>query len=298
MTYQDTKFEKFVNLVAAHARQEGPNYASIDGVGTYRASSTQDRKPALDLPAIWIIGQGKKLCHVGHQTYDYSAGNVIVMLYPLAVETEIVEASADTPFLIAGVAIDMGRMADVLLRLDRIDGAAARPISTDPSGIFPVPLSDSLLDPCIRLFELLSNPIDAAMLADSVVDEIYYRLLTGEKGGELRFLLQQRGEIQRISRAVEYIHTNLDKPVSVEDLADMVHMSRTSFYENFRGVMHASPLQYAKSVKLHRARVLIQEGRNAGEAGHMVGYNSPAQFSREYKRHFGYPPSATLSAVA
>lgn len=131
------------------------------------------------------------------------------------------------------------------------------------------------------------------MLGDAIVDEIYYRLLCGERGGELRYLLQQRGEIQRISRAVEHIHANLHEPVSVEDLAEMVHMSRTAFYENFRDVMHVSPLQYAKSVKLHRAQTLIQGGKNVSEAGYMVGYNSPAQFSREYKRHFGYSPSAT-----
>jgi len=110
---------------------------------------------------------------------------------------------------------------------------------------------------------------------------------------ELRYLLQQRGEIQRISKAVGYIHQNLDKPVSVEGLAEMVHMGQTSFYENFKKVMHVSPLQYAKSVKLHRAQTLIQEGKKANEAGYLVGYNSPAQFSREYKRHFGFAPSAT-----
>lgn len=57
--------------------------------------------------------------------------------------------------------------------------------------------------------------------------------------------------------------------------------------------MHVSPLQYAKSVKLQRAQALLQEGKNVSQAGYMVGYNSPLQFSREYKRHFGYPPSAT-----
>lgn len=71
-------------------------------------------------------------------------------------------------------------------------------------------------------------------------------------------------------------------------------MSRTSFYETFRAVMHASPLQYAKSVKLVKAQMLIQEGKNVSEAVYMVGYNSPAQFSREYKRHLGYSPSATV----
>jgi AraC-like DNA-binding protein len=125
------------------------------------------------------------------------------------------------------------------------------------------------------------------------VDEIYYRLLCDERGGELRVLLQQRGQVQRISKAVDHIHRNLDQPVSVERLAEMVYMSRTSFYETFRDVMHVSPLQYAKGVKLVRAQALIQEGKNVSEAGYMVGYNSPAQFSREYKRHFGYVPSAT-----
>ena len=97
-----------------------------------------------------------------------------------------------------------------------------------------------------------------------------------------------------ISKAVEHIHRNVDKPVSVDELAKMVHMSRPTFYENFRAVMHISPLQYAKSVKLGRAQALIQEGKKANEAGYLVGYNSPSQFSREYKRHFGYAPSATV----
>lgn len=293
MNYQINKFKKLVSLVKQHSPQEGLNYSSIEGFGTYKASTIHGRKPAVDLPAIWIIGQGKKVCYVGDQTYDYSAGNVVAMFYPMVMESEIVEASPEVPFLVAGVVIDMTRMTDVLLRIDRIDGAAAKPISTDPSGIFSIPLNDNLLDPFIRLFELLANPRDAAILGEPIVDEIYYRLLSGERGGELRFLLQQRGEIQRISRAVEYIHSNLHKPVSVENLADMVHMSRTTFYENFRDVMHVSPLQYAKSVKLDKAQSLIQEGKNASEAGYMVGYNSPAQFSREYKRHFGYSPSAT-----
>ena len=131
------------------------------------------------------------------------------------------------------------------------------------------------------------------MLGDAIIDEIYYRILCDERGSELRYLLQQRGEIQRISRAVDYIHQNLDQRISVEGLAEMVHMGQSSFYENFRNVMHVTPLQYAKSVKLFEAQKLIKGGKKANEAGIMVGYNSPAQFSREYKRHFGYSPSET-----
>ena len=166
-------------------------------------------------------------------------------------------------------------------------------MTSDPSGIFSISLSDNLLNPFIRLFETMPDPREAAFLGESIIDEIYFRLLNCERGGELRHLLQQRGEIQRISKAVDYIHQNLDQPVSVEGLAKMVHMGQTSFYENFKKVMLMSPLKYAKSVKLDRAQMLIREGKKANEAGYLVGYNSPAQFSREYKRHFGFAPSAT-----
>ena len=293
MTHQREKFDRLLGLVAAYSEKEGVNFAGHPNFGTYKVSSTEARKPAVDQPAIIIVLQGQKDCYVGDKKYEYSAGNVLVMLYPMPVEAEIVLASPDSPFLVAGILIDLGRMADVLLRIARIDGAAAKPVATDPSGLFSIPLNDQLLDPILRLFETLEDPRDAAMLGDAIIDEIYYRILCHERGGELRYLLQQRGEIQRISRAVEYIHNNLDKPVDVGQLADMVHMSRTTFYENFREVMHVSPLQYAKSVKLYEAQLLIKDGAKANEAGYRVGYNSPAQFSREYKRHFGYAPSAT-----
>jgi AraC-like DNA-binding protein len=293
MTHQSHKFEKLVSLMDQHSPQEGINLTPISDFGTFKASTTQMRSPVIDAAALFIVGQGRKNCYVGNRVFDYSPGKALVMFYPLAVEVEFVEASPEVPFLAAGVRVDLGRLAEVLLRLDRIDGAAAKPVSVDPSAVLNIPLKDSLLDPFIRLFESLPNPRDAAMLADSIVDEIYYRLLSGERGGELRHLLQQRGQIQLISKAVEHIHQHVDKPVSVDELAEMAHMSRPTFYEKFRAVMHISPLQYAKSVKLDRARTLIKGGKKANEAGYLVGYNSPSQFSREYKRHFGFAPSAT-----
>jgi transcriptional regulator GlxA family with amidase domain len=113
--------------------------------------------------------------------------------------------------------------------------------------------------------------MDTAILGGAIVDEVYCRLLTGESGSDLRVLLQQRGQIQRISRAVKHIHENVDKPVSVDELADMVYVGRISFYETFKDVMHLSPLQYAKSVKLGKAQSFLKEGKSASEAGYSVG---------------------------
>ncbi len=291
MAYQTNKLAKFVGLLEQHTPQEGVHETCIKSFGTFKASTTHGRSPTVDEPAIVIVGQGRKYCYVGHKKYDYSAGNLLTLFLPMPVETEIIEASPDKPFLAAGVRIDLGRLADVLLRIDRVDGVAAKPVSANPSGIFSAPLNDKLLDATIRLMETLANPRDAAILGESIVDEIYYRILCDEQGGSLRYLLQQRGQIQRISRAVEYIHQNLEETISVEKLAERVNMSSSGFHKSFKEVMHLSPLQYAKSIKLFKAQTLIKEGKNVSEAGYLVGYNSPAQFSREYKRHFGFAPS-------
>jgi len=130
------------------------------------------------------------------------------------------------------------------------------------------------------------------IVGEAILDEIYYRILRDDHNGALRGVLQRQAQVQHIARAVDHIHQNIDQAVSVEALAEMVNMSTTTFHRRFKEVMHLPPLQYAKSIKLHRAQTLIREGKRANEAGYLVGYNSPAQFSREYKRQFGYAPSA------
>jgi len=293
MTKQPNNLKKLVTLLEQHTPQEGISFTQFKDLGTFKASAIERKSPNYYDPAVVIVGQGEKRCYVGNQTYKYGPGEFLILFLPMPLEVEIITASPDKPFLAAGISIDLGRLADVLLRIERIEGATMKPVSTNPSGIFSAPLNDNLLSPTIRLLESLDNPRDAAILGELIVEEIYYRILCDEQGGDLRTFLQQRGQIQRISKAVDYIHQHIEAPISVKKLAELVHMSRTSFYENFREVMHISPLQYVKSVKLMKAQTLIKAGKNASEAGYMVGYNSPAQFSREYKRHFGFVPSAT-----
>ena len=132
---------------------------------------------------------------------------------------------------------------------------------------------------------------EAAIVGESVIDEIYYRLLKDERGGTLVHLLQQRGQIQEIARAVEHVHRNLSAQISVDELATLVNMSSSGFHKKFKEVMHLSPLRYAKRTKPNRAQGYLGQGKSVSQAGFMVGYNSPAQFSREYKRHFGVSPS-------
>jgi AraC-like DNA-binding protein len=294
MNSTNKHFEQLTTLIAEQTSHEGPNSTIRKDVITFKKSVSSGKSPIIDHPAIWIIAKGQKSIYIGNKEFVFKSGDLAVLLLPMALECEFKSTSLEDPFLMASLFIDLGQLADVSLKLDRIDGAIQKPDACDPSSMFSIPFSDNLIDPFIRLFTVLNNRKEAEFLGQSIIDEIYFRLLSTDRGGQMRYFLEQRGEIQRISKAVEHIHQNLGQPVSVESLADMVHMSQTSFYENFKKVLHVSPLQYAKSVKLDRAQALIREGKKANEAGFLVGYNSPAQFSREYKRHFGFAPSATL----
>jgi AraC-like DNA-binding protein len=289
-----TKMEEFIQLTEKHALQDGANFSPTGTFGILRQSQPHPIKSEEHIPGIVAVAQGSKYCIAGEQRYDYSGGSLLGVLLPLPLQSEITVASPEKPFLAFAIMVNMARLTSVLHKLEQADSGFFETEVTNPSSIFSVPLTDKLLDPFIRLLDMMNQPRDAAVLSEAIMDEIYYRMLVDERGSELRALLQQRGEIQRISKAVEHIHKNIDQPVSVEGLANMVHMSRTTFYENFKSVMHVSPLQYAKAMKLHRAQTLILEGKKANEAAHLVGYTSPAQFSREYKRQFGFVPSETV----
>ena len=68
-------------------------------------------------------------------------------------------------------------------------------------------------------------------------------------------------------------------------------MSTSALYEHFKDVTGTSPVQYLKTVRLHKARMLlVQESLGAAAAAERVGYESPSQFSREFKRFFGSSP--------
>ncbi len=286
---------KFLDCLEKYGAQEGVNTTPLETMVVVRESESHAKIRDMYQPFLVVVGKGLKRCYVGEAVYEYGAGNGLAVLLPMPVQTEIIDANSDNPFLAAVIALDLDKMSDMLFKIERVD-RFPQPSSVEvSSGIFSMPLTEELVNPVVRLFNALESKRDTAVLSDLILEEIHYRLVCHEQGAVLRNLLHQRSHIPRITQAVDYIHQNLDKSISVDALAEMVHMSRATFYEHFKSVMHVSPLQYAKSLKLFEARRFINEGKNASEAGYLVGYNSPAQFSREYKRHFGYTPSATAA---
>jgi len=124
-----------------------------------------------------------------------------------------------------------------------------------------------------------------------ITREIVYRLLTGEQGDRLRQIVIQESPTHHIVRAIKRLRKVYDQPLAVDDLAQDLGMSVSSFYHHFKSITAMSPLQYQKQIRLQEARrLMLAEGLNASSAGYQVGYNDPSYFSRDYKRLFGLPP--------
>ncbi|MFB5269779.1 helix-turn-helix domain-containing protein [Paenibacillus enshidis] len=102
--------------------------------------------------------------------------------------------------------------------------------------------------------------------------------------------------VQRVAKAIAWLRNNFVQQMKVADLADLVHLSVSSFNEHFKSVTSMSPLQYQKALRLHEARrLMLSASMDATTACRLVGYVSTSQFSRDYSRFFGSPPSKDIA---
>ena len=157
----------------------------------------------------------------------FRAGNYLSLFLPMPIEVDVVEASREKPLLMAGLRIDLIKIADILMKMDRAGGLQVKSEPIKTSAIFAEPLNDDLLDPIVKLLRTLDNLLERTVLADSILEEIYSRLICNDRSGSLQQLLQHRGQVQQNSIAVNHIHKNMDAIVSVDELAGMVNMSTT-----------------------------------------------------------------------
>jgi len=138
----------------------------------------------------------------------------------------------------------------------------------------------------------MNSSLEATILGPDVVREIYFRVLTSEQGSSMRAALNVQGHFGKITKAIRTIHASYDQKLDIGHLADEAGMSTTSFHAHFKAVTSTSPIQYLKTTRLHQARlIMVRNGVTAAMASARVGYESPSQFSREFKRMFGRAPS-------
>ncbi|XAW90643.1 AraC family transcriptional regulator [Vibrio sp. CDRSL-10 TSBA] len=245
-------------------------------------------------PSICLIAQGTKRVIVGDEAHTYDANHFLISSVDLPVIANIIEASEDAPYLGLIMELDLQEISQLIVdsEFSFNHGKGAQ------SGIAVGELSDSLLNAFIRLMALLDEPETIKILAPVIKREIFYRLLMTEQGVRLNQLVTAGSHSHQISKAIDWLKNNFVKPLSVGDLASYSGMSKSAFYTHFRSMTSMTPLQFQKKLRLNEARrLMLTENLDAMATTFKVGYESPSQFSREYSRLFGAPPSKDIKAL-
>ncbi|MEU8206970.1 AraC family transcriptional regulator [Streptosporangium sp. NPDC049046] len=276
------------SLLDRHARPDMTT--AIEGVLVSKVEQSGPPSSSMSGTVLALIAQGAKRIALGDRVYEYRAGQYLLASVDMPITGHFTEASPERPAMGFGLVLHPATVAELLLQAAPGDlppaGGAA------PSGMAVSDAPDALVDAVVRLLRLLDRPRDIAVLAPLIKREILWRVITGEQGAVVRQLGLADSSLAHIARAVRWIRDHYARPFRVEEVARLAGMSVSAFYRNFQAVTAMSPIQFQKQIRLQEARLLLAIRPNdVTGVGHSVGYDSPSQFSREYRRQFGVPPS-------
>ncbi len=245
-------------------------------------------------PSICLIAQGRKRVLLGEDAYVYDANHFLISSVGLPITANIMEASPEMPYLGIIMELDLQEISQLIVDSE----LAFKQPKHAQKGIAVGELSMPLIDAFVRLMALLDEPDNIKVLAPVIKREIFYRLLTTEQGLRLNQAVTAGSHSHQISKAIDWLKNNFVKPLSVGELASYSGMSKSAFYTHFRSMTSMTPLQFQKKLRLSEARrLMLTENFDAMTTTFKVGYESPSQFSREYSRMFGAPPSKDIKSL-
>lgn len=245
------------------------------------------RTPVMYQPGIIFLFSGHKIGYINERVFRYDPNEYLLLTVPLPFECETFATEA-VP--LAGIRLNIDILQLQELLMDIGEDELFRP-SMAASGINSATLTDEILCAIERLLDVMERPLDARILGKQIVREILYHILLGPGGGALLALVSRQTHFSLIGRVLKRIESQYTENLSVDQLAAEANMSVSAFHHNFKSVTSTSPLQYLKSYRLHKARMMmIHDGMKASAAALRVGYESASQFSREFKRYFGVTP--------
>ena len=240
-------------------------------------------------PIVCLILQGRKETTIGERWFSAGAGSCIVVSHDLPVMARITDATASTPYLAAVARLELSELRGLY------DEIGPAPMADAPTAYAVGPADDTLLDVMNRYVALAEEPGGVRVLTPLIRRELHFRLLTSDQGAMLRTLLHRDSHASSISRALKRLRAEFRETLEVAEIAQFVGMSTSSFHRHFKQVTATTPLQFQKDLRLTEARrLLLAGGHSVSTVAYEVGYESTTQFSREYSRKFGGPPSHAL----
>jgi AraC-like DNA-binding protein len=281
--------KRMVSLLRALAPEEGYNLTALPSVRILRSDRPLSRTPVLYDPGIVIVCQGRKRGYFGDRLYLYDEHHYLAVSAPVPFSMET-DASQAHPLLALYLHLDFTVAAELAEQIDR-EGMTEH--VDVPQSMMSTAMDDAMRGSVLRFLEAMHRPLEAAVLGPALLRELYFRVLTGPQGSSMREALAMRGQFGKIGKSLRLIHADYAQQLDVPQLAEEAGMSVPSFHSHFKAITQVSPMQYVKSTRLHQGRLLmVREELTAAAAALAVGYTSPSQFSREFKRLFGLTPAA------
>ena len=263
-------------------------HSPINGLVMLHSDHPFSYESVIQEPSICIVIRGEREVQLGEQCYLFNRQHFMFCPVNVPMRGDIFQATENEPFVMLSMKIDLQAVNKILLE----QTALFTNPSQNSTAFGQWQLDRQLEDAFERLLLLHESPNDLAFLAPLIQQEIYYRLLTGEQGNKLKQMVNFGSNTQKIAKATEYLQAHYTETITVESLAALCGMSLSGFHHHFKKTTTLSPLQYQKSLRLMEAKRLIcEENAPISTAAFAVGYESPSQFSREYKRYFGQVPS-------
>jgi AraC-like DNA-binding protein len=239
------------------------------------------------MPSVCLLVQGQKEMLVGRQVLRYGPGSYVQAGTPMPVSGQVTGASEDAPYYGIRVDLEPKEIAAFMLEMQLAppkDGREPPMVSVERAG-------EAMLEVFVRVLRLLERPRDLAVLGRLAKLELMYHLVTAPGGATLAYGAAGGQRERAVGEAINWIRTHYNEPLRIAALARTVHMSPSVLHRRFKAATVMSPLQYQKQVRLLEARKLLMSGEaEAASVAFEVGYESPSQFSREYRRLFGAPP--------
>ena len=280
--------EQIKRLVEDRLPEDGMVETGVKGVQLFRVTDPIRCAPAVYEPSVVAIVSGTKEAILDGKSYVYDSSRYMCCAMSMPVEAGTPTASPDHPLLGVLISLDTRVMTELAIELENAAGAIRKPKGGPlPQGLALSRWDAAFTEALLRLLQLGNDPADTAILGSGRLREVYYAVLKGEAGDSAR---RAFGVGNEIARAIEFLSSRLSEPVTIEDMAAQVGMSRAAFHRKFKQATTMSPIQFVKAMRLNQAAMRIAEGMTVNEAATAVGYVSSSQFSREFKRMYGQSP--------
>lgn len=263
------------------------------GTGDFGIAQTRaTKRPSCSVvePMIGLVLQGSKSVQFGTERVSYHAGDVIAIGSALPMVSGLVDATPEKPYIALYLGIDMQVLRGVYSDMGGTSIDAVGPALE--SGM----AGEEIIDSFERLFRLRRDPFEQQTLGPAAVREVYFRVLRSDKGRALRRIIHADSKANQVAKAIAHIRKEYRSTITASELAAISGMSASVFYDAFKRVTANSPLQFQKDLRLTEAYHLLQQtGTPVSKVAHTVGYESPAQFSREFSKKFGVQPRSLMN---